>query len=50
MPIIVNLFRRHDGRVVSLTRIRPAAQESPDTRNPMADEELGPELETQERT
>jgi len=46
--IIVNLSRRHDGRVVSFTRVRTTAQDKPDTRNPVADEEFGPELETQE--
>ncbi|MFI5454136.1 MAG: hypothetical protein ACHRXM_01665, partial [Isosphaerales bacterium] len=40
--------RRHDGRVVSLTRVRTAPQNDHDTRNPMADEEFGPEPETQE--
>jgi len=46
--IIVNLSRRHHGRVVSLTRVRTAAQINCDTRNPMADEEFGPEPESQE--
>jgi hypothetical protein len=39
--IIVKVSRSHQGRVVSLARTRTVAQKSVDTRNPMADEELG---------
>jgi hypothetical protein len=46
--ILVNISRCHHGRIVSIARIRTVAQKNLDTRNPMADEEFGPELETQE--
>ena len=46
---LVNVSRHHNGRVVSITRIPTVAQEKLHTRDPMADEECGSELETQEK-
>ena len=46
--IFVNVFRTHQGRVVSISIDPKRAQDDRDTPNLIADEELGPELETQE--
>jgi hypothetical protein len=39
--IFVNVTRRHEGRVVSLKRIRTVLQKNADTPNLIADKELG---------
>jgi len=46
--IFVNVSRSHQGRLVSISRDPKLAEKACDTPNLMADEEFGPELDTQE--